>query len=420
MNLSEKLQRFIKEGSQDKKSSRESERTDELNHVSRLLGGKIVATPYGPHVAVEKVFEGDFCHAGVRLSSVLEISGEALKLAAKKRDDFELDVRKAVFVDTETTGLAGGSGTYAFLVGVGYFEGSSFKLVQYFMDDFDKEPRVLYSLKKLLNNFESLVSFNGKAYDIPLLSTRFLINRMENPLEFMNHFDLFHGARRIFGQRLESLSLSSLEQNLFRMERSGDVPGFEIPSIYFKYLRDKNPFPLKPVFYHNQLDILSMVSLLSKIGHVLKDPFNSGACSGQDFYCLGRLYEDMGMLEESIRCYTLALSAQSVKDKAYRQLSLLYKKMGRWREAEKLWIQMAKEGINRQFALIELSKLYEHRMKDYEKAASAAREALEVARDKKRLLGRSVDPREIDEIRRRLDRISFKMSKNREEQVKII
>jgi hypothetical protein len=128
----------------------------------------------------------------------------------------------------------------------------------------------------------------------------------------------------------------------------------------------------------------------------------------------------MGMLEESIRCYTLALSAQSVKDKAYRQLSLLYKKMGRWREAEKLWIQMAKEGINRQFALIELSKLYEHRMKDYEKAASAAREALEVARDKKRLLGRSVDPREIDEIRRRLDRISFKMSKNREEQVKII
>ncbi|MDN5330852.1 MAG: uncharacterized protein PWP45_77 [Tepidanaerobacteraceae bacterium] len=420
MNLSEKLQRFIKEGSQGNKSSCESERTDELNRVSRLLGGKIVATPYGNHVAVEKVFEGHFCHAGVRLSSVLEIPAEAVKLAAKKRDDFELDIRKTVFIDTETTSLAGGSGTYAFLIGVGYFEGNYFKLVQYFMNDFDGEPAVLYSLKKLFSNFEGLVSFNGKAYDIPLLSTRFLINRMENPLEFMNHFDLFHGARRIFGERLESLSLSSLEQNLFRMERSGDVPGFEIPSIYFKYLRDKNPFPLKPVFYHNQLDILSMVSLMARIGQVLKDSFNSGTCSGQDFYCLGRLYEDMGMLEESIRCYTLALSAQPVKDKAYRQLSLLYKKMGRWSEAEKLWIQMAKEGINRQFALIELSKLYEHRMKDYEKAASAAREALEVARDKKRLLGRSFDPGEIDEIRRRLERISFKMSKNREEQVKII
>lgn len=419
MNLSEKLRAFIKKGGGGVNSPPKVNKADELSRTAELLEGEVVSTPYGDHLLVGKTFSGDFCHGGIRLSSFLEISGETLKIVAK-RDDFQHDWRKAVFVDTETTGLAGGSGTYAFLVGVGYFEGHSFKLEQYFMDDFDGEPALLYSLKKLLGDFEILVSFNGKAYDGPLLSARFLINRMENPLELMEHLDLFHGARRIFGERLESLSLSSLEQNLFRLEREGDVPGFEIPSIYFEYLRDRNPLPLKPVFYHNRLDILSMVSLLVTMARVLEDPFGSGLCKAQDFYCLGRLYEDMGMWEKSMRCYQEALCSPPVRDKALRRLSLLCKRAGKWKEAERLWIRMAKEGINRQFALIELAKFYEHKLKDYEKAAMAAREALDAAWEKKRLLGNLFDPSEVEEIRRRLERLHFKMSKGSEEQVRMV
>ncbi|TYP56665.1 ribonuclease H-like domain-containing protein [Thermosediminibacter litoriperuensis] len=420
MNLSEKLKVFV--AGKDKKDScypAAGEDSDELNRISRVLGGELLVTPYGRHIAVERVFEGHFCHAGVMLRSVLEISPEIIKLAAKNTDFAELDFKKTAFIDTETTGLAGGSGTYAFLIGIGYFEGDSFKLVQYFMSDFDREPAVLHSLRDLLGNFRSVVSFNGKAYDIPLLSARFLINRMGNPLESLAHLDLLHTARRIFRERLQSVSLSSLEQSLFYMAREDDVPGFEIPSIYFKYLREKDPLPLKPVLHHNRMDILSLVSLLVKIGQALGDPFQSDACCGQDYYCLGRLYEDMGMFKESIECYRRALDVPGVRDRAYRQLSLLYKRMGRWDEAEKIWIQMAREGIYLLFALLELSKFYEHRKRDYENAARTARQALELVYSKKRLLGEH-DRTEIEEIKRRLNRILSKMLKVRGDQIKII
>ncbi|MCG0275564.1 MAG: ribonuclease H-like domain-containing protein [Thermosediminibacteraceae bacterium] len=419
MNLSEKLKNFITAKGKQNLSGSASEERDELASISHFLGGNLMDTPYGRHIVIEKVFEEHFCHAGLKLCAALEISPEIIKLLTKNLS-IELDLKKTVFIDTETTGLAGGSGTYAFLIGVGYFEGNSFRLVQYFMSDLDQEPAVLYSLKKLFCNFKGLVSFNGKAYDIPLLSARFLINRMEDPLESMAHLDLLHSARRIFGERLESISLSSLEQHLFFMERKDDVPGSEIPSIYFRYLREKDPSPLKPVFHHNQMDILSLVSLITKMGQALYNPFGTETFKAQDFYCLGRLYEDMGMFENSVKCYRKALYVPGVKDRAYRRLSLLFKRMGRWDEAEKLWIQMVQEGISQQFALIELSKLYEHRVKDYEKAALAARRALEVAYDKRRLLGRYHDRSEIEEIRKRLDRILLKMSKGREEQVKII
>ncbi|ADL07584.1 ribonuclease H-like domain-containing protein [Thermosediminibacter oceani] len=420
MNLSEKLKAFI--AGRDKKDSHKpaaGDDSDELSRISRALGGELLRTPYGRHIAIERVFDGHFCHAGVMLRSVLDISPEIIKLIAKNADFAELDFKKTAFIDTETTGLAGGSGTYAFLIGVGYFDGDSFKLVQYFMSDFDQEPAVLHSLKDLLGNFRGVVSFNGKAYDIPLLSARFLINRMENPLESLAHLDLLHTARRIFRERLRSVSLSSLEQSLFYMARKDDVPGFEIPSIYFRYLREKDPLPLIPVLHHNRVDILSLVSLLSKIGHALGDPFRSGTCYGQDYYCLGRLYEDMRMYKESVECYKRALDVPGVRDRAYRQLSLLYKRMGRWDEAEKIWIQMVGEGINLLFALLELSKYYEHRKKDYERAARAAQQALELAYSKKRLLG-VCHRTEIEEIKKRLNRILSKMSKTRGEQMEIV
>jgi hypothetical protein len=233
---------------------------------------------------------------------------------------------------------------------------------------------------------------------------------MENPMEKPFHLDLLSSARRLYKERMASVSLSSLEANLFSLEREGDISSFEIPSIYFRFLRDKNPYPLKPIFYHNRMDILSLVTLVIKMAGALKDPLCSDGCSDQDFYCLGRIFEDMEIFEESIKCYLKALEIPGVSEKAYFRLSLLYKRLGRWDEAQELWLKMAEDNIHTAFALVELAKVYEHRTKDYTKAEQATRRALELAYKKKGLLGFSPE-QEIQELKKRLERILSKQGK---------
>jgi hypothetical protein len=233
---------------------------------------------------------------------------------------------------------------------------------------------------------------------------------MENPMEKPFHLDLLSSARRLYKERMASVSLSSLEANLFSLEREGDIPSFEIPSIYFRFLRDKNPYPLKPIFYHNRMDILSLVTLVIKMAGALKDPLCSDSCSDQDFYCLGRIFEDMEIFEESIKCYLKALEVPGVSEKAYLRLSLLYKRLGRWDEAQELWLKMAEDNIHTAFALVELAKVYEHRKKDYTKAEQATRRALELAYRKKGLLGFAPE-QEIRELKKRLERILSKQGK---------
>jgi hypothetical protein len=421
VNLSEKLKAYMgKNENRDGVNSYDKEKANfksgdfsqaQKNElICRILNTAPVKTPLGEHLMAVSSYEDTFCHAGMRLSNIFEIPPEIVGLIAKDSDYNNFNFTKAVFIDTETTGLAGGSGTYAFLIGAGYFEEQKFKLLQYFMRDYNEEPAVLHSLKDLLKEFESVVSFNGKAYDIPLLSTRFLINRMENPMEKPFHLDLLSSARRLYKERMASVSLSSLEANLFSLEREGDIPSFEIPSIYFRFLRDKNPYPLKPIFYHNRMDILSLVTLVIKMAGALKDPLCSDSCSDQDFYCLGRIFEDMEIFEESIKCYLKALEVPGVSEKAYLRLSLLYKRLGRWDEAQELWLKMAEDNIHTAFALVELAKVYEHRKKDYTKAEQATRRALELAYRKKGLLGFAPE-QEIRELKKRLERILSKQGK---------
>lgn len=420
MNLYDKLKTYMgkneKDGIRDfdRRNSRfDSEnflRVQKNEQICSVLNATSVKTPLGEHLITQTFYEDAFCHAGVRLSGIFEIPREIIALIAKDSCYNCLNFLNSVFIDTETTGLAGGSGTYAFLIGAGYFEGQKFKLIQYFMRDYDEEPAVLHSLKNLVKEFESVVSFNGKAYDIPLLSTRFLINRMENPLDKPYHLDLLSSARRLYKERLASVSLSSLETNLFSMEREGDIPSFEIPSIYFRFLRDKDPNPLTPIFYHNRMDILSMVTLVIKMAGALQDPFGSDGCAEQDFYCLGRLYEDMEMFDESIRSYSKALEIPGVREKAYIRLSLLYKRLGRWDEAQELWMQMARDNIHTAFALVELAKMYEHKTREYQKAEQVTRRALELAYKKKGLTGVAPE-QEIKELKKRLERIMSKQGK---------
>ena len=178
MNLSEKLKMFLSNKPTEKRKSTIS--VQKNSFYPEVIGGVTVNTPFGEHVIIEKNYDGSYIHGGEKLDSLFNISGEILKLMSKNCDFEGFDFNRAVFIDTETTGLAGGTGTLAFLIGVGFFGSNGFKIIQYFMRDYDEEAAALYSLGNLLEKFDGLVSFNGKSYDIPLLTTRYTLNRMEN------------------------------------------------------------------------------------------------------------------------------------------------------------------------------------------------------------------------------------------------
>jgi uncharacterized protein YprB with RNaseH-like and TPR domain len=198
LNLSEKLKTFIS-GKQIGNIKTDGYTRDKNLYpaMKKILEATTVNTPFGEHFIVEKNYKSSHIHGEIKLDSVFNISPEILKLIAKNGVFESFDFSRAIFIDTETTGLAGGTGTLAFLIGVGYFEGNDFRITQYFISDYDEESAALYSLSGLLENFDSMVSFNGKSFDIPLLSTRYMLNRIENPLEKTFHLDLLACARRL-------------------------------------------------------------------------------------------------------------------------------------------------------------------------------------------------------------------------------
>lgn len=414
MNLSEKLRAFIggknciEKNSFNLKPNNFLEKDRELLEV---LDADIVSTPLGKHVIIEKIFDKGFKHGDIVLDSVFDISQKAFGLIAKDEVFENFDIRDTIFIDTETTGLAGGTGTYAFLIGVGFFTEQNFKIIQFLMRDFDEEASLLYNLKDILERFKCIVSFNGKAFDMPLLCTRFLMNNIKKFKNDFLHLDLLFAARRIYKERLQCLSLSSLEKNIIGIERYNDIPGSEIPSIYFKYLQEKEPASLKPIIYHNKIDILSLVTLLFILADGVANPFHSKNIKKEDYYCLARIYEDMGDISKSIECYKKAMETYNIREKACTKLSLLYKRLGYWEKAEELWIQMAKNNINKIFSLVELAKYYEHKVKNFQKAEIVTLKAIETCYKRAKLLGTNSQDR-LESLKKRLYRVRNKIQTN--------
>ena len=167
---------------------------------------------------------------------------------------------RLVYLDTETTGLAGGTGTCAFLIGVGIIEDRQFTVRQFFLRDYPEEKAALAALEEMLGECEGVVTFNGKAFDVPLLETRYALARMKSPFGKLVHLDLLHPARQLWKMRLESCKLTHLEEEILGIHREGDVDGSEIPGIYFDYLRTGDARGLQPVFYHNALDIVTLAA----------------------------------------------------------------------------------------------------------------------------------------------------------------
>jgi uncharacterized protein YprB with RNaseH-like and TPR domain len=384
--------------------------------IDRVVEGSYLPTPHGECFVAERLHPAGHPHGCYRLEEALEVEPEHLSWLGRDPQLAGIDLSRCAFLDTETTGLAGGTGTYSFLVGLGFFEGRRFVVRQFFMEDFDAEEALLHALAEALEPLRGVVSFNGKAFDLPLLETRYQLFRRPFPLRGLPHLDLLFPARRLWRNRLESCALSSLEAEILGVERERDVPGWLIPSLYFNYLQDRDARPLGAVFEHNRQDLLSLATLATRLARQYADPFHSSVEDPCDLVALGPVFEGLEMVDRAALCYERAIelsSAGELRSRAMLRLGNLYKRLRLRQDAVEIWQRLAAAGQG--YSLVayrEMAKYYEHVARDYLQAERVTLQAL-AALELRALRSepRRVE-REREELEHRLVRLRRKLNRN--------
>jgi len=352
--------------------------------LEERLPGTMLTMQHGSVFVAETAVRDDTIHGLHAFAGLRTVSGSTLSMIAKDADLEFADVSRAVFLDTETTGLGMGAGTYVFLVGAGYLDGNDFRVKQFFLTGPGHEIAVLLVLSEFLSGFSTVVTFNGKAFDLPLLENRYIRYRQTPPFADPPHIDLLHPARRIWKRRLESCALSSLEAQILGLARTHqDVPGWEIPSRYFRYQRSGDSRELEGVFYHNLQDILSLAALTVHVDRVLANPVCGLITDAQDFLSLGKAFARGGDTETALLCFEQALRRpMQPSDRAdcLIRSATLQKRDRRWDVAVEIWETLVDEGGEPAlYGRIELSKYYEHVERDYLAALEHVQAALRVA-----------------------------------------
>jgi len=345
--------------------------------IEEVIAGRFIHTGNGSTYVIEEDFPANYLHGqvGLRIANssrtIAEWAGE-VKIA-------EQNPESMVFLDTETSGLAGGTGTFAFLVGAGRYTQDGFHLTQFFMRDPLEEPVLLLALEEFLAPSKTIISFNGKAFDVPLLNTRYTLQGWKSPFIELNHVDLLHLSRRLWRDRLPSRTLANLEVQILHASRTDEeIPGWMIPQIYFDYLRDGDARPLQRVFYHNAMDVVSLAALLNHTSSLLEDPFSRHTSEYIDLAAVARLLDDLGHTKRATELYETCLKAELPEDiysDTLFRLSLLHKHNNNYPAAISLWEQAASR--RRLYAYEELAKYFEHHSQDLEIALKWTLKALE-------------------------------------------
>jgi uncharacterized protein YprB with RNaseH-like and TPR domain len=348
------------------------------------LSGAVEFLDMAGSFSVTSSYDPGHIHGLHRFSDLRSVNGNAFSVVCRDPELSYADLQGAVFLDTETTGLGMGTGTYVFLIGAGYMEGDRFVVKQFFLDTPGDERLLLDALGSFLSRFPVLITFNGKAFDWPLLESRFRLHRRRAPFDDPPHLDLLHPARRLWKRRLESCALTSLEAQILGIRRTlEDVPGWEIPFRYFRYQRSGDGSQLEGVFYHNLVDILSLASLALHIDRIVADP-NCGLVEhGSDYFCIGKVYEVSGDGDMAVYCYEEALRRgvlPELRPECYLRLGRLHKRVRRWDAAIQCWETLLDDGGRAGLvARVELAKFYEHVERDYVTAIDHVQHALVLA-----------------------------------------
>ncbi len=346
--------------------------------LEQIIPGRLHLTSAGETYIVENTYPPDYRHGITPLIGMAPL--QTLAVWAGETRISQCLPPAFAYLDFETTGLSGGTGTYAFLIGVGRFVGEEFRLAQFFMRDPVEEPAQLLGLEEFLAPCETLVTYNGKAFDVPILNTRYITQGWKPPLVDLSHFDLLHLSRRLWRDRLASRTLGNIETFILGHRRTlEDVPGWLIPQLYFDYLRSGDAHPLKGVFYHNAMDVLAMAALLNHVSHLFADPLHAEIEHGVDLIGMGRLFEDMGQEEEAAQLYRRSLEQDLPDEQLWdtvQRLSFIMKRRREFEAALELWRQAAASG--QIYAHVELAKYYEHQVSDYAQAMQWTQGALRI------------------------------------------
>ena len=379
------------------------------DQVAVALGGRRVSTRFGECIAIDRRYESDRWHGGVQIGDCTLDDVAALRVLDPALT--QVAPRRTVFIDLETTGLSGGAGTVAFLVGCGYFDLGAFQVRQFLLTSHAGERALLTAVAEFFEEADLIVTYNGKTFDVPVMETRWLFHRMEMPLDGVAHFDMLHSARRLWKHDEQGCRLSTLERTLFDVRRVGDVPGLEIPSRYFGFIRSGDPRPLEPVLEHNRIDLVSLAAVTARAVKLARDGHD--ACRNcAEALALGKVFDKAEHFSRAEACYRYASQSPEaiVRVEALYRLAVRLRRDRRFSDAAAVWRELIdftepyarQRGMLsdlRQVAVEALAIHQEHRAKDLAGARELALAALEETG------GRS------QTVRHRLDRLDRKLSK---------
>jgi uncharacterized protein YprB with RNaseH-like and TPR domain len=411
--------------------------TLDLDRVAESLGGRRVSTRFGECLVIDRRYESDRWHGGVRIGDCELADLDGLRLLdpnltrsaglqpcqTGSPEGAALQQRKTVFIDLETTGLSGGAGTLAFLVGCGYFDLGAFQVRQFLLTSHAGERALLAAVADFFDEADLIVTYNGKTFDVPVMETRWSFHRMEMPLDGVPHFDMLHPARRLWKNRLgdgyvdAGCRLSTLERILFDVERVGDVPGFDIPGRFFGFVRSGDARPLEPVLEHNRIDLVSLAAVTAHAARLAQTGHE--ACRDcAEALALGRVLERAEHVERADACYRRAAESPEapVRAEALYRRAVRLRRARRFEDAAALWRELLdlteprhrRRGLLgdlRKVAIEALAIHHEHRAKDLAGARELALAFLE----------ESGGP--ADKVRHRIARLDRKLSRRTDSQL---
>ena len=366
-------------GAQARNASAKAEVASRGNQgLMEILNGCEIENEHGRFFLVSDLLSGSSRHGHRNIREAFDFDMTAAGMLANNPILGDYTSSDALFLDTETTGLAGGTGTMAFLIGLGWFEEGHFQVRQILARDFGDEKAALAYLREIASGKKFLVTFNGKAFDVNLLSTRFILNRMPGCLAELPHLDLLHPSRRILGHRLENCRLATLEEEILGVRREGDIPGWEIPQRYFDWLRRRDPRLLAGIFEHNRLDVISMATLTAHLIDVLTAHALAQHTHEDDYLAAARLLLKRANAQGVKKILDIFHddTCQEFSIQSQKKLAQLYKRTGRINEAAHIWQQMAACEPYEFYAISEMAKYLEHHTRDYIQAKDMVENAL--------------------------------------------
>lgn len=343
-------------------SIKSSDRSHQIP-LEEVIQGKEIGNSAGAFVIKEQLYPSNYKHGDTLLTNIIATS--SINRVAKIEKSSKA-LERMLFIDTETSGLAGGAGTFAFLIGIGRFLPEGFLLQQLVIRDPAEEPALLLHLSNMIEQDSIFVSFNGKSFDIPLIQNRFIMHRFPVRIRELPHIDILHLARKLWRKYLPSCTLKDLEVAILHFARtSEDVPGWMIPDIYFNYLRTKDTGQIADVVYHNAQDIVSLAALFIHISELMQAETLGTTHSTNDLISIGRIYWDLREFDTAEKVLQICKARKLTQDQkniVFSMLGQIYKIKQEYEKAVDHWNIAGIEGDIP--SCIELAMYYEHKSQD--------------------------------------------------------